>query len=100
MRQTILHTISLSPFTSQLWHDCLDNVENEDCLILINDGVYGAIKYHPYSDQLTNKTCYVIKDELEKRGLGPLNLNANIELITYEQWVELAVKHPLSQSWY
>jgi len=100
MSQIILHTLNQSPFTSQIWQDCLAYIEAEDCLILLNDGVYGALKVHPYRDALRNKTCYAIKEEVEKRGLKHLNLNPDIKLISYEQWVELAVKYPLSQSWF
>lgn len=100
MHRTILHTINQSPFTSQLWPDCLDAIGSDDCLVLINDGVYGAIKNQPYQHLLNKKSCYAIKEELEKRGINQLDLNTDIELITYEQWVELAIQHPLSQSWY
>ena len=100
MSQTILHTLNQSPFASQIWQDCLEHIEPDDCLVLLNDGVYGALNHHPYRNVLHNKTCYAIKEDVETRGLNQLNLNPDIILISYEQWVELAVKHPLSQSWF
>lgn len=100
MTQTICHTINQSPFSSQLWSRCLASVDTNDCLVFINDGVYGALNNQPYSHRLKIKTCYAIDEDIKKRGLDQLALNQEVQLITYTQWVELSTKHPLSRSWY
>ena len=100
MSQTICHCINQSPFSSQIWAECMASVKSDDCLVLINDGVYGVLSEHPYAQALANKTCYAIKEDVIKRGLDQLTTNAEIKLIDYAQWVELTVQHPLNQSWY
>ena len=67
---------------------------------MINDGVYGALLNQPYQQALINKQCYVIEEELIKRGLDQLTLNPAVELISYTDWVNLVAKHPLNQSWF
>ena len=50
--------------------------------------------------KMKNKTCYAIEEDVNKRGLDKLSINKNITLISYTDWIELTVKHPLNQSWY
>lgn len=100
MTQTICHSINQSPFSSNIWADCLSSVKHDDCLVMINDGVYGVLGGHPYAQALANKTCYAIEEDVKKRGLDKLAINKDIIFINYARWVELVVQHPLNQSWY
>ena len=100
MKHTICHNINQSPFNSSIWADCLASVEGDDCIVLINDGVYGVLSEHPFNDMMKNKTCYAIEEDVNKRGLDKLPINKNITFISYTDWVGLTVKHPLNQSWY
>lgn len=100
MPNTICHNINQSPFSSKIWDDCLASIAKDDCLILINDGVYAVLEQHLYYEKLATINCYAIKDDVLQRGLHQQKCNRNIDLISYEEWVVLTVKHPLNRSWY
>lgn len=97
----ILHTVNQSPFNHQALAQCLQRLCPEDTLLLLEDGVYGALKAQPYAEQLKIFTqCYAIADDINARGLGDEELIENIQLIDYPKFVELSIANSLIQSWY
>lgn len=97
----ILHTVNKSPFTHATLKQCLDRYTKGDAIILLEDGVYGALTSHAYITELQKITlCYAIEKDIIARGLHKASLASNITLINDEQWVTLATEYPLNQSWY
>ncbi len=96
---TILHTINKSPFTHSVLKQCLDRVDTNDCIILLEDGVYGALSTHPYSKQLIHTTCYAIEQDIAARGLDKHLLLSHIQLIDYQTFVTLTINNSLIQRW-
>jgi tRNA 2-thiouridine synthesizing protein B len=93
--------VNKSPFSSTLLKQCLDRLSDNDGLILLEDGVYGALLTHPYAQQLQSlNACYAIKKDLVARGVDPKAVSANITLIDYEEFVALCVDYELTHSWY
>jgi tRNA 2-thiouridine synthesizing protein B len=97
----ILHTVNKSPFSSTLLKQCVERCQTEDSILLLEDGVYGALASHAYSHQLMNiNHCYAIKADIMARGLQNEVLLNHIEWISYDDFVTLSIEHELLQSWY
>ena len=101
-----LHTVNKSPYTSTLLQECLAIVGPHHAVLLIEDGIYGALESSPMAGQITaleqNKTCrfFVLADDLKARGIEADALNTSIKPIGYPEFVKLAVEHKNIQSWY
>jgi tRNA 2-thiouridine synthesizing protein B len=100
MKKTILHTVNKSPFTHQTLKDCLDISNNDDAVVLLEDGVYAALDSQPQNKLLSNNRCFVLEEDLQARGLTTQKLLQNIEHITYERFVQLCAEYDMVQSWY
>lgn len=100
MSRHILHTVNQSPHTSNTLAQCLSYIDADDAILLLENGVYGALKSQSLAAQLTNKTCYVIEDDLKARGLLECDRQPHIQLININQFVELTTQYDLVQSWY
>ncbi len=96
----ILHTINKSPFSSTLFSQCLSRIGTSDSIVLLEDGVYGALNNHSESEALSLVTCYAIEDDIIARGLQKGLLLPHIELIDFKGFVDLTTQYSLTQSWY
>jgi tRNA 2-thiouridine synthesizing protein B len=98
---TILHIVNQSPFASTVLKQCIDRINNNDGLVLLEDGVYSATSQHPFVQDISNITrCYAIKNDLLARGINLDDVLDNIQLIDYDDFVKLTIEFPLSHSWY
>lgn len=97
---TTLHMVNKSPFSSGVLAQCIARFDDGDSLLLLEDGVYGALTTQPYAVPLTQLCCYAIEEDLIARGIHKKKLLANIQLIHYDVFVTLSIKHALSHSWY
>jgi tRNA 2-thiouridine synthesizing protein B len=100
MNRNILHTVNQSPHTSNTLAQCLMYIGDDDAILLLENGVYAALKNHALELQLKNKVCYVIEADLQARGLLDQDRQAHIELIDVNKFVELTTQYDLVQSWY
>lgn len=100
MSRHILHTVNQSPFTTNTLAQCLSYIDDGDAILLLENGVYGALSSQSLAAQLTNKTCYVIEADLQARGLLEQDRLTHIKLIDVNQFVELTTQYDLVQSWY
>lgn len=96
----ILHTVNKSPFSSTVLKQCLDRTSNNDTIVLLEDGVYGALSTHAYSTVLGTQHCYAIEHDIIARGIHSQILLPHIQLINYDAFVALTIEHELTQSWY
>ncbi len=93
----ITHTVNKSSTHSPAFDQCLQIVQPNDNLILIEDGVYNAITHR--ADLLALTNCYLLADDVKARGLQNI-IDSRFALISYQQFVELVISKPLSQSWF
>ncbi len=100
MSHSILHTVNQSPFTHSALQQCLCYAQESDSILLLENGVYGALLKHSLADKLSGKKCYAIEADLKARGLLGQELTPHIELIDFIYFVELTTQHKLVQSWY
>lgn len=100
----ILHIINKSPFNSLSMESGLNICSGNDAVILINDGVLGAITSSPLAAAINKLSAagtefYALESDLIARGITD-KLLAGVKPINYRGFVQLTVKCKLVQSWY
>jgi tRNA 2-thiouridine synthesizing protein B len=93
----ILHKISSSPFSHLALQHCLQRIYNTDGLLLTQDAVYAVMHQTLHAKLAELHAVYVLKDDLEARGVRLEN--NNIQIITYAEFVELSLKYDNVISW-
>lgn len=99
-----LHTVNKSPFSHSALASCAGICRDGDGLLLIEDGVYGALASGPCAEQLTRLAdqgvrVFALDPDTSARGLQDKLLDA-IELTDYAGFVRLSAEHRCIQSWY
>lgn len=99
-----LHTINKSPFSNSALSSCIKVCTKCDGILLLEDGVFGAIGSAPESAQLqelmrSGTRIFAISADIKARGLTE-KLITSIELIDYDKFVQLTIEHRCIQSWY
>ncbi|MGH1487423.1 MAG: sulfurtransferase complex subunit TusB [Cellvibrionaceae bacterium] len=101
MTQTILHTVNQSPFNKNTLQECINFYRKNDAIVLLENGVYGALDSQPFANELKHKQCYAVKSDIHARGLNTSDsLIENIQIIDYQQFVQLVTKFNNIQNWY
>ncbi|MBK1735478.1 sulfurtransferase complex subunit TusB [Halorhodospira abdelmalekii] len=102
----MLHTVNKSPLQTRDLDSCLLHLEAQSAesrLLLIEDGVYGALAAAPsattLSDLANQGRLYVLGPDLSARGVAPEALIAGAEIVDYEGFVQLIVDYGPHQAW-
>ena len=97
----MLHIIQQSPFKYNSLQSCLSILDpGQDALLLIEDGVFAATII---CQQLAQKCSqglktYVLEADLIARGLST-TVQPMINIINYEEWVDLTTHYYPIQTW-
>ncbi len=98
----MLHTVNKSPYERNAFDSCLQHVKKGSVVLLIEDGIYAAIKGTAPAKKLQQvmKTIpvYALQPDIEARGMQGHVLDG-VKLVDYSGFVDLAVEHPTVQSW-
>jgi tRNA 2-thiouridine synthesizing protein B len=99
-----LHTVNKSPFSHNTLSSCLRVCGQQDGILLLEDGVFGAIRQAPCSEELQiliNKgvKVYALENDLKARGLRE-KLQDQITVTDYNGFVQLSLNFRSVQSWY
>ena len=98
-----LHTVNKSPFETRTLQSCLNHASEGDSILLIEDGVYGALNNSEIADIVATKiakiSILVLAPDLEARGLNEDRLIKGIGTTDYAGFVDMAAKHELNQAW-
>jgi tRNA 2-thiouridine synthesizing protein B len=98
----VLHTVNKSPFEKNAFADCLRHAQPGSTLLLIEDGVYAAMRGTQHSARVEQaaKTVWILalRPDVEARGLQD-KLLAGIALIDYDGFVDLVVEHTAVMPW-
>ncbi len=99
-----LHTINKSPFSHSTLSSCLQVCGKNDGILLLDDGVFGALKSAPCAMELTNLIAaglkvYALEPDINARGLGN-KVRDDITITDYSGFVKLSIDHSCVQSWY
>jgi tRNA 2-thiouridine synthesizing protein B len=98
----MLHTVNKSPFQCNTLESCLKHLTKGSAVLLIEDGVYGALQGTTFSKRveqaLKNVPVYALKPDVEARGMQSRVLNG-VKLVDYGEFVDLVAQHNRIQSW-
>jgi len=98
----LLHTVNKSPFERDALDSCLRHARDGSAVLLIEDGVYGALADSAFSPRvaaaLKKVAVYALRPDVEARGLQQRVLGS-VSLIDYDDFVDLVVRHDAVQSW-
>lgn len=99
----MLHTVNKSPFERIALSSCLRLAKAGGAVLLIEDGVYGALAGTEVSDQVAGRTddlkIYALEPDIRARGLGGKALIDGVTLVDYGGFVDLVTEHHAVHSW-
>ena len=99
----MLHTVNKSPFESSSLKTCLSLARNGSGVLLIEDGVYGALAASVHAPLVTEALeamrVYALEPDLKARGLSGDRLIPGIEVVGYDGFVDLACANDKIQNW-
>ena len=99
----LLHTVNKSPFEKSSLKSCLRLAADGSSILLLEDGVYGAIKGTDNSamveDAMGKIKVYVMGPDLDARGVNKDKLIDGINVVDYEGFVDLVADHSATQAW-
>ncbi len=95
-----LHIISCSP-NGAGFQPGLEVAGVNDAILLVGNAVYATTNRTLWMP-LEQLPCpvYALKEDAEIRGVSTELTAQNLAWVEYDQWVELAVSHDQSVSWY
>ncbi|MDG2340132.1 MAG: sulfurtransferase complex subunit TusB [Paracoccaceae bacterium] len=98
-----LHTVNKSPFATQSLLSCLNHAKDGDAVLMIEDGVYGALSGSGMSEMVqakaANVVIYVMSPDADARGLSADKMLAEVKGVDYAGFVNLVTEHDRTQSW-
>ncbi|WP_415903602.1 sulfurtransferase complex subunit TusB [Neptuniibacter sp. QD29_5] len=96
-----LHLLNKSHSDAQLLNRMLSSVKDNDCILVIEDGVYIALTANAslFTDLPKNSQLFALEPDVSARGITD-KLNPRFTLATDEQFVELSCKMNKVVSWF
>lgn len=99
----MLHTVNKSPFEKDSLDTCLRLAKPGSDILLIEDGVYGALAGTRVSAKvqqaMANLRFHVLEPDLKARGINPAKLMPGIQAVGYDGFVKLAADNDRVQAW-
>jgi len=96
---SILHLVNKSPYENSNLDTAASIMKSDDVLLLIEDGVYGAVKSGKASAMLAAHKVSALGPDLAARGISVDKLADGIEVIDYAGFVDLVETNDKVQSW-
>ena len=98
----LLHTMNKSPHERNAFDACLAHAKSGSSVLLIEDGVYAAVKGTPAAkklgDAMKSVKVYVLGPDVEARGMSG-RLIDGVQTVDYAGFVDLVTQHHAVQSW-
>ncbi|MDA7947089.1 MAG: sulfurtransferase complex subunit TusB [Hyphomicrobiaceae bacterium] len=99
----MLHTVNKSPFEKTTFDSCLNHARPGDAILLIEDGVYAAVKGTAVAERVAalngDLSIYALGPDLSARGIKDTSLIERISVVDYGGFVDLVAEHDVSQAW-
>ena len=96
---SMLHVVNKSPYERNSLHTAVGLMKDGDELILIEDGVYGAMKGGAAASNLDGVKVSVLGADLAARGISEDKLVDGVRVIDYAGFVDLVEANDKVQSW-
>ena len=99
-----LHTVNRSPFEHGALAGCLARVRPGSAVLLIEDGVLGALGGSPHAARLEAAAAagveiFALGPDLAARGIEPARLAPVVEVVDYAGFVALACRLGRTVAW-
>lgn len=98
----MLHTVNKSPSERNALDTCLRHATPGDAILLIEDGVYAALRDSHCTpllqEALQSLRVYALRPDVEARGIGN-KLLEGIVLVDYGGFVDLTLEHSPVMAW-
>ena len=97
----MLHTVNKSPYNSNSLEVCMGYIQPGDVVLLIEDGVYAAMKGGASEALVSGSSAkvYALGPDLKARGIASEKLIDGIEVVGFDGFVSLAADNDKVQSW-
>jgi tRNA 2-thiouridine synthesizing protein B len=99
----MLHIVNKSPFQTSTLQSCLDHARAGDAILLIEDGVYAAIRGSAVATAVTEAkgkvTFHALGPDIAARGIAPEKLIDGVTSVDYGGFVDLVAEHKTNQAW-
>jgi tRNA 2-thiouridine synthesizing protein B len=96
---SLLHIVNKSPYEKNSLNTAVGYVQDGDTLLLIEDGVYAAIKSGSAASRLDGLDVAVMGSDLAARGIAEDKLIDGISVVDYADFVDLVEAKDSTQSW-
>lgn len=100
---TQLHTVNKSPLDRNALESAVKHATKGSAILMIEDGIYGAMKGTAKSDVVTGAmgeiSFYVLGPDLKARGIDESKVIDGIKVVDYKGFVDLVAEHDATQSW-
>jgi len=96
---SMLHLVNKSPYERNSLSTCVGYVKAGDTLLLIEDGVYAAVKGGAAAAKLGGLDVSVLGPDLAARGIGEDKLVDGVKVVDYAAFVDLVEAKDKVQSW-
>ncbi|MBK8993682.1 MAG: sulfurtransferase complex subunit TusB [Gammaproteobacteria bacterium] len=97
-----LHILCASPFAGSCLEECSRVIAADDALLLSGDGVYAALGEAAgtlHALHAAGVTIFALAEDCAARGIEA-RLPACVTTVDYGGFVDLAVAHPRTVSWF
>ena len=98
-----LHTVNKSPYEKNALDSCLKFSMAGSSILLIEDGVYAAIKGAAAESKITSamadKKVYALGSDLKARGMTQDRVIDGVEIVDYAGFVDLVTATDKVQAW-
>jgi tRNA 2-thiouridine synthesizing protein B len=98
-----LHTVNKSPLDRNALESAVKHATKGSAVLLIEDGIYGAMKGTDKSglvtDAIGDVSFYVMGPDLKARGIDESKVIDGIKVVDYKGFVDLVAEHDATQSW-
>lgn len=99
----MLHIINSSPAQTTALQSCLSRIRSGSALLLIENGVYAALK-SDINDGIwrglpSEVRLFVLESDLDARGLSKEAVDGRFVIVDYAGFVDLAEQSAAAQSW-
>lgn len=99
----VLQTVNKSPFERNALLACLRMAQPGSSVLLIEDGVYAALRGTSISDTIVRAmqvlSFYALAPDLQARGCAEDRLIEGVKTVDYKGFVDLVVAHDCVQAW-
>ena len=98
----MLHTVNKSPLERKVLESCLTHADATAVIVLIEDGVYGAMKETAFSPRLAQALqtvrIYALAPDVDARGIRD-KIADGVTLLDYGGFVDLVTQHSPVMAW-